>query len=42
MREILAAQHRQAVVRFKEASARPEIPDQELTWRVHFMFGALS
>ncbi len=44
MREILPAQYRQVVVRFKEALVRalPEIPDQELTWRMHFMFGALS
>ena len=28
----------------KEALVRalPDIPDQELTWRMHFMFGALS
>jgi len=44
MREILPAQYREVVVRFKEALARalPDIPDQELTWRMHFMFGALS
>lgn len=44
MREILPAQYRQVVVRFKEALLRalPEVPDQELTWRMHFMFGALS
>ncbi|MGQ0579005.1 MAG: TetR/AcrR family transcriptional regulator [Betaproteobacteria bacterium] len=44
MREILPAQYRQVVVRFKEALVRalPDIPDQELTWRMHFMFGALS
>jgi AcrR family transcriptional regulator len=44
MREILPAQYRQVVVRFKEALARalPGVPDQELTWRMHFMFGALS
>jgi AcrR family transcriptional regulator len=44
MREILPAQYRQVVVRFKTALARalPQIPDQELTWRMHFMFGALS
>ncbi len=44
MREILPAQYRQVVVRFKEALVRalPQVPDQELTWRMHFMFGALS
>lgn len=44
MRDILPAQYRQVVVRFKEALLRalPEVPDQELTWRMHFMFGALS
>ena len=44
VREILPAQYRQVVVRFKEALVRalPEVPDQELTWRMHFMFGALS
>lgn len=44
MREILPAQYRQVVVRFKQALGRalPEMPDQELTWRMHFMFGALS
>ena len=44
MRAILPAQYRQLVLRFKEALVRalPDIPDQELTWRMHFMFGALS
>jgi len=44
MREILPAQYREVIVRFKEALVRslPYIPDQELTWRMHFMFGALS
>jgi AcrR family transcriptional regulator len=44
MREVLPAQYRQVVVRFKEALLRalPQVPDQELTWRMHFMFGALS
>lgn len=44
MRDILPVQYRQVVVRFKEALVRalPQIPDQELTWRMHFMFGALS
>jgi AcrR family transcriptional regulator len=44
LREILPAQYRQVVVRFKQAlaAALPQVPDQELTWRMHFMFGALS
>lgn len=44
MREILPAQYRQVVVRFKQAlvAALPHVPDQDLTWRMHFMFGALS
>lgn len=44
MREILPAQYRQVVVRFKQAlvAALPHVPDQELTWRMHFMFGAMS
>jgi len=44
MRDILPSQYRQVVVRFKQALARslPQVPDQELTWRMHFMFGALS
>lgn len=44
MRNILPAQYREVVVRFKQAlaAALPQVPDQELTWRMHFMFGALS
>ncbi|HVY04794.1 MAG TPA: TetR/AcrR family transcriptional regulator [Burkholderiales bacterium] len=44
LREILPAQYRQVVIRFKQAFARslPDMPDQELTWRMHFMFGTLS
>lgn len=44
LREILPAQYRQVVIRFKQALSRslPELPDQELTWRMHFMFGTLS
>ena len=44
LREILPAQYRQVVIRFKQALMRslPELPDQELTWRMHFMFGTLS
>jgi len=44
LREILPAQYRQVVIRFKQALMRslPDMPDQELTWRMHFMFGTLS
>ena len=44
VRDVLPAQYREVVVRFKEALMRalPEVPEQELTWRMHFMFGALS
>jgi AcrR family transcriptional regulator len=44
LREILPAQYRQVVIRFKQSLMRslPELPDQELTWRMHFMFGTLS
>jgi AcrR family transcriptional regulator len=44
LREILPAQYRQVVIRFKQAltKALPDMPDQELTWRMHFMFGTLS
>ena len=44
MREILPGQYRQVVIRFKDALMRslPDMPDQQLTWRMHFMFGTLS
>lgn len=44
LREILQGQYRQVVIRFKQALTRslPDMPDQELTWRMHFMFGTLS
>jgi AcrR family transcriptional regulator len=44
LRDILPAHHGQVVIRFRQALRRslPEMPDQELTWRMHFMFGALS
>ena len=43
-RELLPGQYRQMVIRFKQALMRslPGIPDQELNWRMHFMFGTLS
>ena len=44
LREILPGQYRQGVIRFKQALVQslPDMPDQELTWRMHFMFGTLS
>lgn len=44
LREILPGQYRPVVIRFKQALMRslPDMPDQELTWRMHFMFGTLS
>jgi len=40
LRKILPAQYRQVVIRFKQALVKslPQMPDQELTWRIHFMF----
>jgi AcrR family transcriptional regulator len=44
MRAFLPAQYRAMVVRFKLALVRalPEVPEPELVWRMHFMFGAMS
>lgn len=44
MREVLPAQYREVVLRFKAALTRalPELPEAELVWRMHFMFGAMS
>jgi AcrR family transcriptional regulator len=44
MREFLPAQYREVVVRFKQAlvQALPHLPEPELVWRMHFMFGAMS
>ena len=44
LREIQPIQYRQVVIRFEQALMRslPDVPDQELTWRMHFMFGTLS
>jgi len=44
VREILPAHYRDVIVRFKEAFTRalPNIPESELAWRMHFMFGAMS
>jgi AcrR family transcriptional regulator len=44
VREILPAYYRPVIIRFKDAFARalPHIAEQELAWRMHFMFGAMS
>jgi AcrR family transcriptional regulator len=44
VRDCLPKQYREVVVRFKEALVRalPHLPEQELVWRMHFMFGAMS
>ena len=44
MRGFLAGQYHEVVMRFKEALARalPHLPESELVWRMHFMFGAMS
>lgn len=44
MRNFLPEQYREVVVRFKSAmrKALPQIPEEELVWRMHFMFGAMA
>jgi AcrR family transcriptional regulator len=44
MREFLPRQYRDVVMRFKQALMRalPQISEQDLVWRMHFMFGAMS
>jgi AcrR family transcriptional regulator len=44
LRNFLAERYAQTIERFKEAfsDALPEIPRRELTWRLHFMMGALA
>lgn len=44
IRRFLSAQYAQMIARFKEAFARalPALPRKELSWRLHFMMGALS
>jgi len=44
MRGFLASQYREVVTRFKGALMRalPHLPEAELVWRMHFMFGAMS
>jgi len=44
IRRFLSGQYATMIVRFKAAFARalPELPSQELSWRLHFVMGALS
>ena len=44
MRTLLPEQYREVVLRFKSALVRalPQLPEAELVWRMHFMFGAMS
>lgn len=44
IRKFLAAQYAVMIARFKAAFARalPELPKRELSWRLHFIMGALS
>lgn len=44
IRKVLSEQYAQMIERFKAAFARalPELPRRELSWRLHFMMGALS
>jgi len=44
IRHFLSAQYTEMIARYKEAFHRalPHLPKQELTWRLHFVMGALS
>jgi AcrR family transcriptional regulator len=44
IRQFLSEQYAGMIVRFKSAFARalPELPPKELSWRLHFIMGALS
>ncbi|MGN2391582.1 TetR/AcrR family transcriptional regulator [Pelomicrobium sp. G1] len=44
MRNFLPEQYREVVTRYKAAFARalPQIPEEELVWRLHFLFGAIA
>jgi AcrR family transcriptional regulator len=44
IRKFLSAQYAVMIARFKAAFARalPELPPKELSWRLHFIMGALS
>jgi AcrR family transcriptional regulator len=41
---LLPAHYREVVVRFKAALVRalPDVPETEIVWRMHFMFGAMA
>ncbi len=44
IRQFLSAQYAPMIARFKDAFARalPQLPRRELSWRLHFIMGALS
>jgi AcrR family transcriptional regulator len=44
IRQFLSAQYAPMIARFKDAFARalPQLPRKELSWRLHFIMGALS
>jgi AcrR family transcriptional regulator len=44
VRKTLPAYYREVIVRFNGAFSRalPHVPEQDLAWRMHFMFGAMS
>jgi len=44
MKQVLPIHYRDVVLRFKEALVRalPDVPEQELVWRMHFTFGAMA
>jgi AcrR family transcriptional regulator len=44
MRNFLPEQYRDVVIRYKAAFARalPQVPEEELVWRLHFLFGAIA
>jgi AcrR family transcriptional regulator len=44
IRQFLSEQYASMIVRFKDAFGRalPELPKRELSWRLHFIMGALS
>jgi len=44
MKQVLPPHYRDVVLCFKDAFARslPDVPEQELIWRMHFTFGAMA
>ena len=44
IREFLSSQYQEMIARFRQAFSRalPNIPREELSWRLHFVMGALS